>query len=164
MPAEFHVTGLTETIATLESLPKNIVALGFLKGLEAAAVVLQEEVDRRTPIRLEISGGDLVVAGGSLKSAIMHTITLDSQYRGGFADVGFGKQGWKANLVEYGHIMRGHKPDKKLLRVRTSGTFRVPAYPFMRPAVEFASERCTQVFADTLKDFIDVYVNTKVAA
>ena len=163
MPAEFHVTGLTETIATLESLPKNIVALGFLKALEAAAVVIEREVERRTPIRLEISGGDLAVAGGSLKAAIMHTVTLDSQYRGGFADVGFGKQGWKANLVEFGHVMRGHKPDKKLLIVKSTGQPWVPAHPFMRPAAEFASDAATQAFADVLRDFINTHVNTKVA-
>lgn len=141
------VTGLDQTLAALDNLPKNIVALGFAKALEAGGMVIQREVDKRTPIQLKASGGQLIVEGGALKAALTHKIEIDSQLRGGSFIIGWGNQAYKVPWVEYGHRMIGHKPKKLDL-----GT--VPAHPFARPAIEFSYERAIEVFADTLAGIV----------
>ena len=157
-----EVIGLTETLAMLDALPKSVVLAGYSKALHAAAKVIEDELDLRTPIQLAVEGGDLIVQGGELKAAIMHEVTLDSNYRGGYAEVGFGRQGYKANLVEYGHRMVGHRPERKQLRGPRTPDGMVRPYPFMRPTTEAAHEAAVNAFANSLKETISTF-NNKVA-
>ena len=47
---EVKIEGLAETIAALKNAPRNVVAQGFRRGLQAAGNVLGAEVARRTPV------------------------------------------------------------------------------------------------------------------
>ncbi|MBZ5621457.1 MAG: hypothetical protein LAQ69_22435 [Acidobacteriia bacterium] len=140
---ESRVEGLEETLSMLDGLPKALVLGGYNKAFHAAAGVIERELDARVPIRLEYEGKDLMVAGGALKGALMFIVTLDSNYRGGIVAVGFGKLGYIANFVEYGHRMVTHKPGLKEVGF-------VPAYPFMRPAADAAHEPSVDAFARSL--------------
>lgn len=144
MSEELIVEGDKEVLAMFDAMPRLLVVEGYLDALQAGAAVIVEELEPRVPIRLVESGGELLVEGGDLKGAIVTAITLDVSAQGGTADVGFGKQGYKARFVEYGHHMVGHKPGKKDL-----GT--VSPHPFMRPAADAAYERSVAVVAASIE-------------
>jgi len=149
------VEGIAETVAMLDDLPKTLVLAGFTGALNAAADVLSAELDLQTPIRLGFSDGDLTVEGGALKAALMREVTLDSNYRGGLVEIGFGKLGYIANFVEYGHVMLSHS-GKQLSGPRTPGGF-VPAHPFMRPAFEAGKERAIDAFVASIQQTVKNY-------
>ena len=133
---EIKVDGLEETFALLKDAPRNLVARGFRRGLQAAGNVIGAELAKRTPQR-----------EGKLIRSIKTDITLDSQFRGGEVDINFGAQGYKAAWVEYGHRMVGHKPGKKLLG-------EVAPHPFMRPAANAAGGAAVDAFEAELEQTI----------
>lgn len=133
MDIDFEVEGADETAEMLEKAPKLVVARGFLKAAKAAVNVVEQALKPRIPKE-----------HGDLEKALTHEITLDSQFRGVTADIGFGKEGHVANWNEYGHRMVGHKPKKKQVG-------EVQAKPFMRPAMASSAETAIDVFADTLR-------------
>lgn len=139
------VTGIEEVQRMLAEAPKSLVARGYVKALQAGINVFRDELELHTPIRLAFEGEDLVVAGGDLKSALTTAITLDSQFRGGVAAVGYGKLGYIALWVEYGHRMVGHKPGKKVLKNSP-----VPPHPWMRPAFDTKADAALEAFAGSL--------------
>jgi HK97 gp10 family phage protein len=141
------VLGLEEVNQFLDSAPTEIVAHGYLKALQAGGAVIAEELEARTPIQLVESGGDLVVEGGDLKSAVVVQITLDAQAHGGTVDVGFGKLGYVARFVEMGHHQIGHKPEKKKLG-------EVSPHPFMRPAAAAAADRAIAAVGDSILETV----------
>jgi len=126
------ITGVEEVQKMLAEAPRVAVANGFLKALQAGAQVIQEAVAARTPVDT-----------GKMRDALLTDITIDSSLRGGHAAIGFGKEGHKANFVEYGHRMIGHKPNKKEI-----GT--VAPHPFMRPAAAVSADAAIEAFGDTL--------------
>lgn len=141
----------------LRDAPRTVVARSFLKGFEAAAAVIEEELEIRTPVRTSTLWNDEAFrefktqTGGDLKAALMHVTTLDSNFKGGLLEVGFGKQGHVANFVEYGHRMVTHRPGQRQVG-------QVAAHPFMRPAFDASADRAINAFADqvavTLKEGI----------
>jgi HK97 gp10 family phage protein len=136
------VTGLGEVQRALAEAPRLIVANAYLKALQAAANVIEQEVAIRTPERDEGSRNE---DDAHLIDGLMTAVELDSQFRGGVAMVGFGKQGHKAMWVEFGHRMVGHKPGKKQLG-------QVAARPFMRPAADASANKAIEAFADSLAE------------
>jgi HK97 gp10 family phage protein len=134
------VTGLQETLAMLDRAPKLIVARGFLQAAKAAAAVIEEELEIRTPERDEGERNEDIP---HLRDAMVSNISLDAQLRGVSVSTGFGRAGNVALWVEFGHRLVGHKPGKKDI-----GT--VPAHPFMRPAADAAGPRAIDAFADSL--------------
>ena len=160
----YTITGLRETLDMLENLPKNIVLGGFSKALHAAGSIMEAEVEKRTPIRLEIDGGDLVVSGGALKSDVYHEVTLDSNYRGGVAIVSFRKYSHIANWVEYGHRMIGHKPGKRQLSGPRTPDGMVRPNPFIRPAFEASKDRAIDAFARSIAETVHNYWASGIAA
>jgi hypothetical protein len=172
------VTGLKEVLAMLEGLPKGMVANGFTLALDAAGEVIQDEVQRRTPIRKEKKSGWNpeafksfnweVVTGTKLAESLRRRIVIDSQYRGGYVDIDHGGMAWVALLVEYGHEMvthyanredyvdkRGRKRTRKWGGHERIGT--VPAYPFMRPSAETAQNAAVDKFVASLAETVDKY-------
>lgn len=145
--ADFNITveGLEETAAMLEKASKTLVARGYMKALQAGSNVIADAVEVRTPIKSEDTGG--LLDKDELRESLMVDIQLDSQFRGGVAEIGFGKNGHVANFVEYGHILLGHKPGKKPLGD-------VPAHPFMRPAADASAEAAIDAFAESLKQTV----------
>lgn len=130
------IRGIEETIRELERAPERIVKGAFARALTASAAVIMKAVNPRTPVE-----------HGDLKAALTFDVAIDSQGRGGVAKIGFGKLGWKARLVEYGHRMIGHKPGKK-----QSG--QVTAHPFMRPALETSAEEAIEAFRVSLEESV----------
>jgi hypothetical protein len=127
------ITGIEEVQRMLTEAPKNIVMLGYGRALNAGINVLATAIIARTPVKK-----------GDLAKALVTNVVVDSQGRGGHAEVGFsGKQGHVANWLEYGHVMRGHRPKRKLL-----GT--VAPHPFMRRAADTAGDAAVEAFADSL--------------
>jgi HK97 gp10 family phage protein len=133
-----QITGLQEVQQMLKDAPRIVVASAFVNALDAGAQVIKAALAPRIPVSDEETAGEL-------KAALMSTVTLDPQLRGGVAEVGFGtKQGHIANFVEYGHRMVGHKPGKIELGM-------VSPHPFMRPAAEVSADAAIEAFADTLE-------------
>lgn len=137
-----EVDGIEETVEMLLKLPKHVVARGFLRALRAGAAPMERELQIRTP---STTGAAHFTERreGDLRSAQVAEITLDSQFRGGTAEIGFGKQGHVANWVEYGHHMIGHKPDKKDLG-------EVEPHPFMSVAAMVSAELAIDAFAESI--------------
>lgn len=141
--------GVDEVNRMLDSIPKELVMNGYLEALRDGSDVIVQELDARTPIQLIESGGELIVEGGDLKGSIVTEIILDANYQGGVALVGFGKLGYIARFVEFGHHMIGHVVS--LVNNTSKGSYRdnpskkylgeVEAHPFMRPATAAAYER-----------------------
>lgn len=142
MPDSIAIEGIDEVTKFLQEAPALVVANGFLKALNAAARPIEIELAVRTPIG-PISAE---IENRLAESQVTETV-LDSQLRGGFTEVGFGKQSNVANWVEFGHRMVTHKPGKKEV-----GS--VPAHPFIRPAFEASAEAAVDAFAESLSETI----------
>jgi HK97 gp10 family phage protein len=130
---DIKISGIEEVCRNLDGLPKSIVKQAFARALTAACVPIVQELNTRTPE----DTGDLV-------DHLMTDIAIDSEGRGGMASIGFGKEGWKARLVEYGHRAVGHRPAKK-----DTGKM-VQSHAFMRPAVAAAAEDAIEAFSESI--------------
>lgn len=139
MAEEFgiNVVGIEETCAALTRLPARVVKHAYAKALAAAAVPVVRELLPRVP-----------QLTGKLAASQVTVINVDAQGKGGIAQIGFGKQGYVARLIEYGHRIIGHRPRK----VNTGKT--VPAKPFMRPAAQAAATESVEAFRDSLLESI----------
>ena len=137
--ADIEITGIEEVCANLEQMPARIQKVALGKALVAGVKPIMDAVAPRIPIGVT----------GELGEALMFTVDVSADGRGGVAQVGFGKQGFKARMVEFGHRMVGHKPNK------TDKGKTVPAHPFMRPAAETAAPASVQAFADSIKESLD---------
>ena len=128
------VTGLNECVHMMEDAPKNVVALGYARALNAAMFVVAEAVISRTPVK-----------HGDLAKALVINVKVDapSSAKGGVAALGFGKQDHVAMWLEYGHTMVGHKPGKKYLGD-------IPPRPFMRPGFDASADAAVDAFAESL--------------
>ena len=134
---EIHDYGIEETCAALDALQPSMQKAAIGKALAAGAVPIVSALRSRTP-RLT----------GDLAEHIMTDIALDANGKGGTASIGFGKAGFKARMVEYGHRMVGHKPGKKEIG-------QVPAQPFMRPTAAASGEAAIEAFSESLAESVD---------
>jgi hypothetical protein len=152
MPGEIsvEVKRIAEVQQMLDAAPKNLVALGFLKALEAGIKVFYDELDLKTPIRLGFDTGDLVVEGGDLKAALTTIVKLDSQLRGGIAGATYGNLSYLVNWLEYGHRMIGHKPDKKQLHGPRTPQGEVKPFPWVRDVFDRKADEAVDAFANSL--------------
>ena len=135
---EIKISGIDEVQALLKAAPARIVRNSFARALAAAAVPVVQALTPRIPVRT-----------GDLAEHLMTDIAIDADGRGGSAQIGFGKEGWKARLVETGHRMVDpHNPKTEYAPV--------VAHPFMGPAAsasaDAAVEAFTEVMADSLRD------------
>ena len=109
------VVGLEDVQRMLAEAPKIVVANGFLKALSAGANVFADELETSTPEKAEDTGG--LLDKGVLRESITIEVELDSQSRGGSADISFGKNGFVAKWVgldtELGH--KDKTGEKKVL-------------------------------------------------
>lgn len=161
MAGEVIITGLEETMRAIQEMPKLIAARGYLKALSRGIGVVRYALDARTPIR----ASDLYTAGkkgdrhpGDLKRALTTEINIDSQARGGTAEVGYaGFQGRIANWVEFGHhVVRkgGTYVDKRGRRRKGTVSGFVPAHPFMRPVYDSVADEVVEVVAESLAETV----------
>lgn len=125
-----EIEGLEECVAFLRTAPRAAAGSALIRGLRAGGEVIEQAIEVRTPVR-----------EGEMKADLDIAITIDADVRGGIAQVGFGEQGYKANFVEYGHRMIGHKPEKKDLGA-------VEPHPFLRPAAAACQEAAVDAFVE----------------
>jgi len=154
------VTGLPEVLASLSKY-NNFQASGALaKALNAAGDVLYNEIARKTPVRVltEVTGG--LVAPGDLRNSLKKEVILSNDLKGGAVSVWHQGYGFLVDWLEYGHVMRGHEPEKRVLKgPLTPEGFVVPgghlrAYPFMRTAADEVGEQAIDVFVSTIENVI----------
>jgi HK97 gp10 family phage protein len=131
------ISGIEETVESLSQLPTRLVRGVYGKALTAAVLPVVEALEPRIPVE-----------HGDLKEALASDIAIDADGKGGVAQIGFGKEGWKARLVEFGHRMIGHKPERKDLG-------EVQQHPFMRPAAAVSAEASIDAFSASLKQSVD---------
>lgn len=139
MDIQVTITGLEECCENLANAPKEAIPNALLAGLTAGAKVIETAVAARTPSGTISSEGETSLI--TLREDLDTNVTLDSEFRGGVAEIGFSEP--KAGWVEWGHHMLGHKPTKKDL-----GT--VQPHPFMRPAADVAEEPAVEAFVEAV--------------
>jgi HK97 gp10 family phage protein len=127
--ADIEITGLQETIRNLGELEDKLAKQALRKALQAGVNVMGNAVMARTPVDT-----------GLLKESVGTAVTVRSDGRSGIASVGFGRQGYVARMIEFGHRIVGHKPKKK-----DTGKH-VPARPFIRPAFDASAEKAVDAF------------------
>jgi hypothetical protein len=138
------ISGIEECCADLRRVSSTARTVGLVRGLHAAAAVIEREIDIWTPVRTNRVGGDQDYQ--SLITDLQVRVGIDTRFRGGSAQIGFFRQAYLANWVEFGHRMVGHKPLKKNLGAA------VPAHPFMRPAADVAAEPAVEAFVDAVNE------------
>jgi HK97 gp10 family phage protein len=134
---EITISGIEEVCEGLTTAPSRIVKHGFAKALTAAAVPIVEALEARTPIET-----------GDLKKHVMTEITVNADSTGGRSKVGFGRFGYIARFVEFGHRSIAHKNGKDSKAVLGE----VQAHPFMRPAASTSAESAIEAFSESLGD------------
>jgi hypothetical protein len=139
-----EIRGVEEVCEELANAPKKLIPRALLAGLTAGGNVLEEAVRARTPQGKPTSEGEVSLV--PLAADLDTNVTLDSEFRGGVAEVGFSDM--KASWVEYGHRQIGHKPAKK-----DQGT--VAPHPFMRPAAEVVAEAAVDAFEEAVMDVLE---------
>jgi HK97 gp10 family phage protein len=128
--ADEAVEGIVETIAFLDDVPHRIARRGFPRAITAAGFVLAQEVQARTPRQPD------PVDHTHLQDSMVVDIDVNEAEASADAEVGFGKEGYRAFFVEY-------------------GTSHAPAHPFMRPAVEAAVGAVTDAFVGALEEAVN---------
>lgn len=136
---QIDVRGIDETCEALTRMPKRMVKASFAKALAAAAVPVSNAVAARAAKHR--------VTGKMVNSQVT-VIEVDPEGKGGRVSIGFGKEGYKARLVEFGHRMVTHKP--KHVEVG-----QVTPQPFMRPAAAESAEESVEEFDRSLNEDIE---------
>lgn len=136
------MTGLGDVQKLLRESPKHIVVVGYAKALNAGAVVIEQTLQVMTPESGIDRENRLPLA-----ESIVIEVEVDTEGKGGVAEVGFGANGYIANMVEYGHRMVTHAPGKKQVGD-------VPAHPFIRPAFDQSAEAAIAAFAASIEQTV----------
>ena len=142
--ASFTVEGIEETCAWLQSAGKYISGPAIAYGLDKAARVIAAEIASRIPEQSEgTHSSDLP----HLRDELDFEVVIDSEGRGGYADVGFGRAvSHIARFVEYGHRMIGHKPGLRELSGPNIYMGRVLPLPFMRVSAAASANAAIEAF------------------
>ena len=137
------VEGLESACSWLDGVAREIAGPAVLKGLTAGGDVIARELRIRTP---EQSEGEHSEDKPHLSDSIVVEVVLDSSFRGGYVDIGFGRMGHVAWWVEFGHRMIGHAPKFEVLKGPKTPEGVVVPQPFMRPTTEAAAVPAVEAF------------------
>ena len=144
MPEGITVRGIPQVQANLKGFPRILVMGCFAKALSRAAGVFEEALAAECPeAEMETTSSEKY---GTLLENIMSIVTIDTQGRGGRASIGFGKKGFVAVFIEYGHRMMTHQK-------KDTGKF-VPQNPFMRRAFSRAADKALEAFTEEVENFM----------
>ena len=139
-----QVTGLEDVQRMLKEAPKHVVVTGYAKALRRSINVIAETLQMLTPEGSNHTNDDIL----PLNESIVTDVQVDSNGRGGVARVGYGKSGHVALFVEYGHVMKTHKPGSSIVG-------HVPAHPFMRPAFDQSAAAATAAFQESITETVE---------
>lgn len=149
------VRGIPEVQRNLADFPKLLVMGAFTKALSRAAAVFEAELRANTPETDYSTSSDEY---GHLVDCLTDELEIDTNGRGGRVRVGFGRKGYVALWVEYGHRMLSHSGQKTKLD-------RTKANPFMRQAFENAADAALDAFTEAIQEFLAADgIGLKVAA
>ncbi len=152
--SQIQIDGLYETMAMLRDAPKTVVATGFTRALSAAGNVIAEELEIKAPIKKEELGG--ILDRGELRESVMVSVSLDQQFRGGTASVGFMTANGADSValwLEYGHrivVPGGFYYDNAGRKRKGSHVGDVPPHPFVTAAADAAGEAAIDAFTTSL--------------
>jgi hypothetical protein len=158
---DIALDGIEETLQMLDEAPRNVVASGFMRALQAGGTILADAIAAAAPVKSEATGG--LLARGELRESVRLKVTLDSAFRGGVAEIDFGHAGPVAYWMEYGHRLVKHGAtweDRKnnyrgkLLLRRNPETFdsTVPPHPVVRKPLDTSWEAAVDAVVESLKE------------
>lgn len=138
-----EIQGLEQLRAKLRAAGPELATRCLEKALKEGGAVIENA--------MRVQTGKHVVTGELL--ADLHTeVAISSDGLSGQAKIGFGKQGYVARFVEFGHRIVGHG----LLKKDRKENGHVPAHPFMRPAFDeskaAAKETVVKVLSEGVKE------------
>jgi HK97 gp10 family phage protein len=127
----------TQIERALDELGPKLGKKALSKAIKAGIGVIDTAVGNTTPVKT-----------GALKGAKKVRISMKGDYKSGKATLGFGKQGYKAKWIEFGHkLVKGKK---------SSGTRkvygRVKANPFVRTAFDATKQQSIEAFAEVIAE------------
>ena len=159
MNGAIEIDGIEDVCAALLESRPAVCVVGVTLGLHAAAEVIERAIDFKTPTRTNRVGGDKDYQ--ALITDLQSRVTIDSDLRGGSAEIGFFKEAWLANILEFGHREVGHGTSKEDRDRRWAGGLRsiVPANPFMRTAAEESTEPAVDAFVAEVNDVLKEFSN-----
>jgi hypothetical protein len=146
----------------MADLPASIVTVAFGTAMDQATGVIAGQVEQRAARLPDASDTPLA-------EHVITTVEVDSQNRFAVGTISFDSsadertgipQDLKALLVEYGHRMIGHEPNKEQIAGPNTPGGEVVPHPFLRPAVEDSWEQAVRVFGETLIDGLSGIVET----
>jgi HK97 gp10 family phage protein len=160
-----HIEGLQALDARLKEMGNAEAKKCIKKALKAGAVVVQKEIQERTPVRPDLPSTTALPVG-----ALVNDIEVAGIVDGDNLAImiGPGKHTeHAARLVEYGHRSvtggtstkgkdgkyRGNGREVKAVNGVTGG--QVPPHPFIRPAYEASRTGATDVLVKTLASEIE---------
>lgn len=131
-----RVSGLSELLATLKSLPDEFKGEPTRRALRAGAEVIRADAARRAPVD----------TGGLSKNIVMRTIPPRFLPRGSADGVSImgnraGKKGDPQNAYHYAFVELGTKNQR--------------AQPFLRPAFESSKGEAVGVYTDEFRRNLD---------
>jgi len=147
-----HISGIEETLAMMAQAPRNITKHAFGKALAAAAVPVYNALNSHTPVMVDGSVKH-DPPPGALKAHLFTDIEIDQNGKGGDAAVGYGKLGYVARMVEYGHRSVAHGATWNDRKNNYKGKLLgapVPPKPFMRTAAAESGEASIEAFGESL--------------
>jgi hypothetical protein len=169
-----EVRGVDSVCAALSRAPISIVKNCLADALLAAAIPIAQELYMECPVsaRNELFDDEAFAAlkgtgTGKMKSALIADVRIDPAGRGGDLQVGFGNQGFKARMVEFGHRCVTHWAKKVLVsglgkrkRYRKSGGHKdtgktATPNPFMGRAATSSAQAALEAFDTTLAASIE---------
>jgi hypothetical protein len=127
----------------------NISLLGFNEHLKKVNAQARKALAKSLRAGINVIGNEIVrntpQLTGELRLAAGINVQTDPNKPSGFAVFGFGKMGYLAYWLEYGHKIVGHIPKK-------TDTGKVVApNPFMRVALDSKAEEASDAFASTMR-------------
>jgi len=159
----FNISGVEEACAMLSEAPPLIAKNAFARAGAASARPIVAALVAASPI-MEDGSVHHYPPPGALKAAVMTDIALDANGRGVQVQIGFGRFGFVARMVEYGHRMFSHFETRELIsgglgrkRYRKTGGHEdlgkpVTQQPFMRPVAASTGEAAIDAFTESLSE------------
>ena len=164
MDVNITVTGIDEIIEYINNMPKESIKRAISKGLVAGANPIFDAIQARKPSDAYLGG---ILKPGELMEGLKTNIEIAQDGSGGHMAIGFSKKTAPvARYLEFGHRELGSgdqittwvgKKGKSKGKVRRknkpgSEVEMVPAYPFVRPAIETSQEAALDAFIDAVSE------------
>lgn len=167
MGMKFDLKGVDELIKKLQRTQKEMVEKAAPKALAKAARVVRDEAKRRAeliddPKSPENIAKNIVVRKASKRNTPQDAIKYRIGVRGGSQSYSDTKENRRKGRVGKSYETGGDKGnpggDTWYWRLIEFGTAKMPANPFMRPAITAKQQEAAAVFISAFKEELDKVV------